>query len=101
VPFSSPDRTITIDQVLDVSDRVQLDAANGNYAFSVPLETLGLHPRAGESIKADIGVLRGNGTQTTQRVYWSDKATGITSDVPSEAQLTPALWGEWVFQPMH
>ena len=27
------------------------------------------------------------------RVYWTNKATGITSDVPSEATLTPLLWG--------
>ena len=99
VPFSSPDRTITIDQVTDVSASVQLDAANGVYAISVPLETLGLHPAAGQAIQADLGILRGNGVQTTQRVYWSDKATGITADVPSEAQLTPALWGKWVFVP--
>jgi hypothetical protein len=98
VPFSSPDRTITIDQVQDVSREIQLDAANGIYTLSVPLSTLGLTPQPGESIKADIGILRGNGQQTTQRVYWSNKATGITSDVPSEAALTPNLWGTWIFQ---
>ncbi|HTJ30792.1 MAG TPA: hypothetical protein VL346_09840, partial [Acidobacteriaceae bacterium] len=99
VPFSSPSRTITVDQVQDVSNQVQLDASNGVYSIAVPLTVLGLTPRAGESIKADIGILRGNGRQTTQRVYWSNKATGITSDVPSEAALTPNLWGIWVFQP--
>jgi len=98
MPFSSPDRTITIDQVLDVSDRVQLDTTNGVYAFSIPLETLGLKPKAGETIKADIGILRGNGGKTTQRAYWNNKATGVTSDVPSEAELTPALWGYWTFK---
>jgi hypothetical protein len=98
VPFSSPDRTITIDQVQDVSDQVQLDATGGVYSLAIPLSVLGLTPHAGEAIKADIGILRGNGHQTTQRVYWSNKATGITSDVPSEAALTPNLWGTWVFQ---
>ena len=97
VPFSSPDRTITIDQVVDVSDQVQLDSNNGSFTFSIPLETLGLTPKSGERIKADIGILRGSYGQTTQRVYWSNKATGITADVPSEAALTPALWGELVF----
>ena len=33
--------------------------------------------------------------QTTQRVYWNNKATAITADVPSEAELTPKLWGLW------
>ena len=35
--------------------------------------------------------------QTLQRAYWSNKATGITADVPSEAMLTPQLWGKWEF----
>jgi hypothetical protein len=102
VPFSSPWRTITLDRVEDVSDLVQLKSmdgdAAGSFAFSIPLQALGLKPVAGEKIKADVGILRGDGTQTLQRVYWSNKATGITSDVPSEAELTPDLWGEWVFQ---
>ena len=98
VPFSSPSRTIKIDKVQDVSSSVELEADNGNYSFSIPLATLGLNPVPGQRIKADVGILRGNGVETTQRVYWSNKATGITSDVPSEAELTPNLWGEWVFQ---
>jgi len=98
VPFTSPGRSITIDKVEDVSDQLQFNADNGNYSFSIPLQTLGLKPVAGERIKADIGVLRGSPVQTLQRVYWSNKATGITSDVPTEAELTPALWGEWVFK---
>ncbi len=40
-------------------------------------------------------VLRGAGGQMTQRVYWTNKATAITADVPSEAELTPKLWGKW------
>ena len=102
VPFSSPWRTITFDAVEDVSSLVDLQAmsgdAAGRFAFSIPLAALGLKPVPGERIKADIGILRGNGSQTTQRVYWSNKATGITSDLPSEAELTPNLWGEWIFK---
>jgi hypothetical protein len=93
-----------LDAVEDVSNSVELkslqDGDNaGTFVFSVPLKTLGLDPIPGEKIKADIGILRGNGTQTVQRVYWSNKATGITSDVPSEAELTPDLWGDWIFKP--
>jgi hypothetical protein len=102
VPFSSPLRTITFDKVEDVSSVVELKSmtgdAAGTFVFSIPLEALGLKPASGERIKADIGILRGSGLQTVQRVYWSNKATGITSDVPSEAELTPNLWGEWVFK---
>ncbi len=94
VPFSSPWRTITFDRVEDVSDEVELATdGQGFYEFSIPLRTLKLKPTDGLRMKADIGILRGNGTETTARSYWSNKATGITADVPSEAALTPHLWG--------
>jgi hypothetical protein len=48
-------------------------------------------------IRGDLGILRGDGHQTTQRVYWNNKATAIVSDTPSEAVLTPSLWGVWEF----
>jgi hypothetical protein len=103
IPFSSPWRTITLDSVEDVSSDIELQSMKdgddaGSFAFSIPLKVLGLNPVPGEKIKADIGILRGTGTQTTQRVYWSNKSTSITSDVPSEAELTPNLWGEWIFK---
>ncbi len=96
-PFSSPDRTVSFDEVRDVSAQVQLAGSGGNYEFSIPLAVLGLQARAGQSISGDIGVLRGDGAETTARVYWSNKATSIVSDVPSEAQLTPQLWGKLEF----
>ena len=96
VPFSAPWHSITFDSVADVSDQVQLAAdGKGNYEVAVPLALLGLNPQDGMKIKGDIGILRGDGTQTTQRVYWNNKATAIVSDVPSEAMLTPGLWGIW------
>ena len=108
VPFSSPWRTITLDRVEDVSASVQLGTAfekepNGRlksagYEISIPLAVLGLQPQAGLVLRGDIGLLRGNGFQTLQRVYWANKATGITADVPSEAELTPQLWGRWEFR---
>lgn len=107
VSFSSPLRTIKFDQVDDVSERVMLASAaqttpgqkiEGNYEFSIPLAVLGLKPAALQVIRGDVGVLSGNGFQTRQRVYWSNKASGLTSDVPSEAELTPQLWGKWEFK---
>ncbi|HUR45813.1 MAG TPA: hypothetical protein VMZ27_08075, partial [Candidatus Saccharimonadales bacterium] len=96
VPFSSPWRTIYIDVVQDVSKDLQLATdQKGNYELSIPLSVLHWKPRPGETFRADLGVLRGSNNQTTQRVYWSNKATAITADVPSEAELTPRLWGKW------
>jgi hypothetical protein len=96
VAFSSPWRTIYIDTVEDVTEQVAFGTDKaGNYEISVPLETLHWKPQARDVVRADIGVLRGSDGQTTQRVYWSNKATAITADVPSEAELTPKLWGTW------
>lgn len=108
ISFSSPQRTVKFDQVEDVSDRVTLATVaqttlshkiEGNYEFSIGLDVIGLKPANGQVIRGDVGVLNGNGFQTLQRVYWSNKASGLTSDVPSEAELTPQLWGNWEFKP--
>ncbi len=58
---------------------------------------LGLKPAPGTTLRGDLGLLRGDGLRTTQRVYWSNKASGLVSDIPSEAELTPQLWGTLKF----
>jgi hypothetical protein len=107
--FESPLRTIRFDDVEDVSEYVQLEkgtnaspansSASGDFEFSLPLGVLGLKPTPGLILRGDIGVLRGDGQRTVQRVYWSNKATGLVSDIPSEAELTPQLWGTLKFVP--
>ena len=98
VPFSSPWRTMYFDRVDDVTDQIEFATADGNYEISIALDRLLLKPATGLLIKGDIGILRGQDGQTTARIYWSNKATGITADVPSEAVLTPGLWGDWEFR---
>jgi hypothetical protein len=98
VHFSSPLRTITFDRVDDVTkDLVFAAGADGEFELSIPLATLGLKPEPGLALRGDVGVLRGSEFQTTQRAYWTNKATGLTSDIPSEAELTPRLWGRLIF----
>lgn len=98
--FASPLRILRFERVEDVSDRVTLASdGQGNYEMSAPLALLGLSPSAGRTLHGDVGLLRGNGFQTLQRVYWHNKATGLVSDVPSEAELTPQLWGTLQFSP--
>jgi len=107
VQFASPMRTVKFDRVDDVSAAVTLVIATDkdakgeitsvNYELSVPLATLGITAAPGATLKGDLGILRGNGFSTLQRVYWSNKATGLVSDVPSEAELQPQLWGKMVF----
>jgi hypothetical protein len=104
--FESPLGTLKFDDVENVSDYVQLAKENassttgtssGDFEFSIPLSILGLNPTPGTELRGDIGLLRGDGIRTIQRVYWSNKATGLASDIPSEAELTPQLWGRFRF----
>ena len=90
-------KTTVMDRVEDVSGKVELTEDGGSYQFSAPLALLSLTPQSGESLRGDIGILRGNGFQTLQRVYWRNKATGLVSDLATEAELTPELWGTLVF----
>jgi hypothetical protein len=99
--FESPLRTLKFDDVEDVSQYLRLakDAAAsaGDFEFSIPLAVLGLKAVPGTTVRGDLGLLRGDGLRTTQRVYWSNKASGLVSDIPSEAELTPQLWGTFKF----
>jgi hypothetical protein len=46
-------------------------------------------------LQGDIGILRGTGAITTQRLYWNNLNTSIATDIPSEARLQPGNWGLW------
>ena len=98
VLFESPIGKVWIDRVEDLSSQLQLAQDSGNVEFSVPLSALNLSPKAGESLLADFGILRGDGAQTIQRLYWNNLNTSIVSDIPSEARLQPANWGLWTFR---
>ena len=104
--FVSPLRTVRFANVQDVSGAVQLASsseknkdgvASGVFEFSVPLAVLGLPTPTAGHFRGDIGVLRGNAFITVQRSYWSNKAAGLVSDLPSEAELQPSLWGHFDF----
>lgn len=65
---------------------------------AIPWASLGVKaPTVGTHIRGDIGILQSdqNGVRTVNRLYWSGKSQTIVSDLPSEARLTPALWGDF------
>lgn len=97
VLFDSPIGKALFDQVVDISDKVTLAASGtGDFELSVPLAALGWHaPASGQEMLGDIGLLRGDGAQTIQRLYWNNQDTGLVSDVPGEARLRPGNWGYW------
>jgi hypothetical protein len=106
VEFSSGWRNVFFDRVEDITDKVQFPVETNVkmpphdrllFEFSVPLEVLGLSPADGKTVKGDIGFLRGKSGDTLQRLYWHNKNSGLTADVPGEAMLTPMNWGVFEF----
>ncbi len=107
--FASPLRSVHFDRVDNVSNEIRLSTASASdgpgglkqtyYQLEVPLATLGLAAGFQADLLGDVGVLRGNGFETLQRVYWRNRSSGLVSDVPSEAELTPNLWGSLHFGP--
>jgi hypothetical protein len=95
VLFESPVGRVLFDEVRDVSAEIKLVQQGSNYEVSVPLQLLGMKPEQDGEYLGDIGVLRGDGSQTIQRLYWNNLNTAIVSDIPSEARLQPRNWGIW------
>lgn len=95
---TSPVSSEHFDRVRRLTDvrMVRRETGRG-YVFeaAVPLKSIGLTPADGMRLKVDWGILRTgpDGYEVLQRIYWANKATGITADSPSEARLSPDLWG--------
>jgi hypothetical protein len=98
VDYTSPVGEVYFDSVRKVSDEVTLSQQAGSYELAVPLRTLGLNAKAGTETLGDIGVVISDGSEARRRVYWNNKAATMTSDIPSEARLTPQDWGLWRFE---
>jgi len=85
-----------VHQLADVEPKAA--AAPGGYLVevAVPWKDLNLEPKPGLKLKGDVGLLFADsgGTLTVSRQYWSNKSTGLVNDVPGEADLVPAAWGE-------
>jgi len=99
--FGAPEHSVRFDSVTDVTDHVRFASdGKGDFEIAVPLRLLGLDHSVQRTVRGDIGILRGRSGQTTDRVYWSNKSTALVSDIPSEAELTPHLWGLWNVKPL-
>jgi len=62
--------------------------------LTVPLKTMGFVLQQGRDYGIDLGVIFSDaaGKNRAARLYWANKATGLTADVPGEAMATPNLW---------
>jgi hypothetical protein len=98
VEYTSPVGAVPFESVEDVSPRVRLAQRAGQYELAAPFDVLGIDPpRPGDRARGDIGVLVSDGSDTHARLYWSNKATHMTTDIPTEAALQPRYWGTWRF----
>jgi hypothetical protein len=99
VEFTSV-KTTRIDR-LEVLDEAQvaIDRSDSGYTLraAVPLKALGWKPEAGVTYPGDFGIVYSDRAgQTNQlRMYWSNQATGIVSDLSLEADIQPGNWGRF------
>ena len=99
--YESPIGQVQFEDVAIITGQVQMAQADGNVEMSVPLELLdfpNFNGNAGEKLLGDMGILRGSGAQTTLRTYWNNPYTAMVSDIPTEAKLEPANWGNLEIQ---
>ena len=96
--------TTAFDEVVKLGNvRVNTRSGEDGYAVlvAVPLETLGLKAIPDDLVlKMDWGVLSTeDGNATTARAYWANPMAVGTTDEPTEARMTPDLWGHVRFGP--
>jgi len=105
VSFSSPTRSVEFDEVSVLKNAKVFitDTADGYLLeASVPLKDLGLIPTPGipglwpgRVLAGDIGFIVADATgRRVARIYRFNPDTQLTADIPTEAALTPARWGE-------
>ena len=89
-----------VEKLTDAKIAVTVEPHKYRVEAAVPLTALGLKPAAGLVIRGDAGFISSDaqGTVNVARTYWSNRATNLTNDEPSEAWLYPATWGEFKFE---
>ena len=106
VTFESPVRAVKFASVRQLGDAkaVFIKTATG-YTAEVRLKCDSIALKNAASalhLRGDIGILFSNdgGEATQSRAYLTDHSPGaaVTADVPSEAEIRPAEWGEWILE---
>ena len=79
---------------LPIEPKVERGADWYAVQVAIPWKVLGIVPKGGTKIPAELGVLRSDpaGTQTVRRDYWHSGLSGMLNDVPTEVKPT-ANWG--------
>ena len=79
---------------------VKVDGQRYRLTATVPLAAIGLAPKPGLVLRGDAGIISSDaaGLTNVARTDWSNKATNLVNDLPSEAWLYPNTWGELLFE---
>jgi hypothetical protein len=99
----SPVAELTFDEVRPLPNARLVRGGSGpEYVLeaAVQLADLGWTPAPGRRLRLDWGVLVSgpDGTEVLRRLCWANRAPQITADAPSEARLSPHLWGNVLIQ---
>lgn len=101
--FSSPVSTVNYDTVRRITDaEVIINITDTGYVLEakIPWTSIGYSsPNENSTMTGDVGIVTGDsdGTRNLARIYYFNKDTGLTSDIPAEAQCYPGQWGGITF----
>ncbi|ACD82604.1 sugar-binding protein [Candidatus Methylacidiphilum infernorum] len=103
VGFSSPIGTTYVDQVIPINDvKIVVERHPRSYSLyaSIPLKALNFYPKPGKTYRGDFGVIYSdkNGLNDILRMFWSNKETGMVSDLSIEASIKPSAWGKFYIE---
>lgn len=101
--FSSPTGSIDFASVaLSKAAKIVVKRGAGHYTLeaSIPWDEIGMHPGKGTVAIGDVGIIFSDaaGRKSVRRTYYYDHETSIINDIPSEARLAPARWGNITFE---
>jgi hypothetical protein len=103
VTFASPVGSVVVDAVERIPAEIAVERGETGYVVEAAVDWRALHaepPIAGRPLRGDLGILFASqgGGGVSERLYWSNRDTGLVVDVPGEIRLRPAAWGTLVFQ---
>jgi hypothetical protein len=90
-----------VEVIEDAAITVERDGTGYTLRAAVPLKALNdWKPEPGRTYAGDLAIVYSDktGSANVLRMHWSNKATGIVSDLSVEADIQPALWGRFNVQ---
>ena len=101
--FSSPVTTVDYDTVKILSDaEVVINYTDTGYTLEakIPWKSIGYAtPSTNSIMRGDLGIITSDsdGVKNLARIYYFNRDTGLTSDIPGEASTYPDKWGGITF----